>query len=82
MGVKRSQIPQLPQVASQEERTAVKAINEKSTIVCERQSQAPHMLLASDDVTAPQQGTKGLMFTVMAMTHQEKLKDSPVYSVY
>lgn len=49
----------MPQAASPEEQTAVKAINEKSTIVCERQSQAPHILLASDDVTAPQQGTKG-----------------------
>lgn len=41
-------------MASPAEQTAVEAISEMSTTACERQSQAPHVLVASNDITAPQ----------------------------
>lgn len=69
-------------MASPAEQTAVEAINEMSTTACERQSQAPHIRIASNDITAPRQVQKGLMFTMMTVTHQEKVKYSAVYSVY
>lgn len=61
-GSKKSQTPQMPQMASPIEQKAVKFISENSTIIRERQSQALCILIAPDDITAPHQGTKGADF--------------------
>lgn len=58
-------------MASPAEKTA-EAINEMRTTGCGRPSQAPHVLIASKDMTAPRQVQKELMFTMMTMTYQEK----------